>query len=175
MLRAKSYNIKPSPIAITVSNRKVNVFTCEINVMHCRGYPEIDVRMRLSESTEPMYEPFGGKVRRRADCQNPGGLTLHKTFCPDSNPIQCVADHCKIFATSLGNHKSLALAVEKFDAEGNLQRLDLMAHGSLCDIQFLSRTCKALAARRSLEGLERIQRWQTAKHCSSFMRKTKPR
>ena len=54
-----------------------------------------------------------------------------------------------------------------------LQRLDLMAHGSLRDTQLFGRSGEALAPRRGLEGLEGIQRWQTAKHRSAFMRKTK--
>ena len=60
--------------------------------------------------------------------------------------------------------KPLALAIEQLDAECRLQRLDLMAHRSLRDAQFFSRAREALAPRRGLEGLEGIQRWQTAKH-----------
>ena len=100
---------------------------------------------------------------------------LYKTLRTHGNAIQRIADHRKIFATSLGNHKSLPLAIEKLDAERCLQRLDLMAHCSLRDTQFLSRSRKALATRGSLEGLEGVQRWQTAKHRSAFMRKTKAR
>ena len=83
-------------------------------------------------------------------------MALYKTLCTHRNPIQRIADHCKIFATSLGNHKPLALAIEKLDAKSCLQRLDLMAHRSLRDAQLFSRSGEALAPRRSLESLQSI-------------------
>src|SRR6266545_1250934 len=140
---------------------------------HPCGYSQIDVGMGPGKPTEPMDEPFGGKIRRRADRQNPGGLAQYKTLCTHRNSIQRIADHCKIFATGLGDHKSLAHAIEKLDAERFLQGLDLMVHSSLCDAQFFSRSREALAPRRGLEGLEGVQRWQAAKHRSTFMRKAR--
>ncbi len=98
---------------------------------------------------------------------------MYETLCTHRNPIQCIADHCKIFATSLGHHQSLALALEKLDAERSFQRLELLAHRSLRDAQLFSCSRDALASRRSVEGLEGIQRRQTTEHRAAFMRKTK--
>ena len=63
LLGAKAHDIKPSPIAVTMSNRKVNVLTREVDLMHRRRHPQIDVGMRLGKPAEPMDQPFGGKIR----------------------------------------------------------------------------------------------------------------
>ncbi len=62
-LGAKAHDIKPSPIAITMSNRKVNFLTREVDVMHRCGHSQIDIGMGLGKPTEPIDEPFGGKIR----------------------------------------------------------------------------------------------------------------
>ena len=88
----------------------------------------------------------------------------YDTFGADRNLIQRIPDDAKIFSTSLGNHQPLPFAVEELDAECSLQRLDLLAHSTRCHIQFFSRSREALAPRRSLEGLDGVQRWQTTQH-----------
>ena len=82
----------------------------------------------------------------------------------DRNSIERIAHHRKIIAARIGDRQALALANEQLDAERRLQRLDLMAHRSLGHGKLLSRAREALAARRSLEGLERVQGRQAAKH-----------
>ena len=49
--------------------------------------------------------------------RTPERLPLHKTLGADRDPIQRIADHREIFAAGLGDHESLALAIEKLDAE----------------------------------------------------------
>ena len=66
--------------------------------------------MGFGKPAEPMDQPFGGKIRRCADGQNPGGLALHQTLGADRDPIERIADHRKIFAAGLGDHQSLTLA-----------------------------------------------------------------
>jgi hypothetical protein len=63
LLGAKAHDAKPSPVAIAMSNGKVNLLTREVDVMHRCGHSEIDVAMGLGKPTEPMYEPFGSKIR----------------------------------------------------------------------------------------------------------------
>ena len=135
-------------------NRKIDILAREVDVMDRCGHAQIDVGMGFGKPAEPMHEPFGGKIRRCADRQHSGGLALDKTLGADRNPIQRIADHRKIFAAGLGHHQPLALAIEKLDAERRLQRLDLMAHRALRDVQLFSRPGEALAPRRGLEGLE---------------------
>jgi hypothetical protein len=53
-----------------VPNRKIDVLPREIDVVHRRGNPEVDIGVRLGEPTEAMDQPFRSKVRRRADRQD---------------------------------------------------------------------------------------------------------
>jgi hypothetical protein len=46
-----------------MSNGKVDFLAREVDVMHRCGDSEIDVGMGFGKSTEPMDEPFGGKIR----------------------------------------------------------------------------------------------------------------
>ena len=46
-----------------MANRKVNFLTREVDVMHRCGHSKIEVGMGLGKPTEPMHEPFGGKIR----------------------------------------------------------------------------------------------------------------
>jgi hypothetical protein len=128
--------------------------------------------MALGKPAKPVHQPFGGKIRRCADRQNTGALTLHQAFGAERDPIQCVAHHRKIFATGLGHDQPLALASEQLDAERRLQRLDLMTHRPMGDAQLRGGTREAFAACRSLEGLDSVERWQPARHRGAFVRKT---
>ena len=91
-------------------------------------------------------------------------MALREAFGAHRDPIQRIADHRKIFVASFGHHQPLALATEKLDAEYRLQRFDLLAHSPLSDTQLFGRSRNAFAPRRSLEGLEGVQRWQTTQH-----------
>ena len=46
-----------------MTNRKINVFACKVDVMRHCGDPQINLRMALRKPTESVYEPFGGKIR----------------------------------------------------------------------------------------------------------------
>ena len=63
LLGAKAHGVKPGPIAVAMTNRKINVLAGEVDVMHRRGHAEIDVGMGLGKPTEPIYKPFGGEIR----------------------------------------------------------------------------------------------------------------
>ena len=89
---------------------------------------------------------------------------LNKSVGANHNSIQRIADHGKVLTTDLGDYKSLAFPIKEREPERNLQRLDLLTHGRLCDGQLFSCTSEAFAPRRSLERLESIQWWQAAAH-----------
>ena len=58
----------------------------------------------------------------------------------------------------------LALAVEELQSQLCLKRFDLMADRALRDTQLFGGACEAFVPGRSLEGLERIQGRQAARH-----------
>jgi len=100
---------------------------------------------------------------------------LEETVSTDCDPIERIAHDTEIFAPRPCNQQSLALPIEKLDAEFRFQRLDLMTHGTLRDTELFGGSGEALMACRGLKSLEGIQGWQTAKHPGTFMRKTKAR
>src|SRR5262249_53481611 len=112
---------------------------------------------------------------RRRDGERAGALPLHQPLGADRDAVERVADHGQVLAPRLGDEEALALAVEQLDAEFLLQRLDLMAHGALGDEQLLGGARETLVAGRGFEGLERVERRQSAWHSSDFMRKAKAR
>ena len=113
LLGAKPHGAEPGPIAVTVSNREVNLLTHEVDLMHGRGHTQIDVGMGLGKPTEPMHEPFGGKIGGCADRQDPGGLALYEAFRTHRDAIQCIADDREILTARLGHRQALALAKRK--------------------------------------------------------------
>ena len=70
----------------------------------------------------------------------------------------------EIGAAGFGDDQPLALAIEELEAELRLERLDLVADRALRDAQLLGGAREALVAGRGLEGLERVQRRQAARH-----------
>ena len=53
--------------------------------------------------------------------------------------------------TGIGDHQTPTLALEELETKLGLQRLDLMAHGTLSDAQLLRSARKALVACRGIE------------------------
>jgi hypothetical protein len=80
--------------------------------MQRRRDPEVDAGMRLGKVTEPVHQPFGGEVGRRAYCENAGVLPFEKPFCADGDAIQRVAHDGEVIAAGLGDDEALALPVE---------------------------------------------------------------
>jgi len=89
--------------------------------------------MGLGKPAEPIYQPFGRKIRRGADRQNAGVLSLQDALGARSEPIERIACNVKVFAPGVSDNKALSLAIEKLDAERGLQQFDLMADGALRD------------------------------------------
>ena len=111
-----------------------------------------------------MCSTVGARTAPRTPFQSSQVLALYEVLRSERDPVERVAYNGKIFATGLRDHRALTLAIEKLDADPCLQRLDLMAHGSLRDAQFFGRSRETLVPRRGLKGLEGVQRGQAAKH-----------
>src|SRR5258706_7452952 len=164
LLGAKADSVEAAPIAVAVPDRNVDLFPNEVDMMHRCGNPQIDAGMGLGKPAEPIYQPFGRKIRRCADRQNAGVLLLQDALGAGGDSVECVTYDVEIFAAGVTDNQPLALAIEKLDAERVLQRFDLMADSALGDTELLSRSREAFASRRSLERLEGVQWWQLAGH-----------
>src|SRR6266702_7523437 len=81
-LRGEPDGVQARPIAVAVTHGKIDLLAGKIDVMHVRGDAQIDIGMRLGKLTEPVHQPFRGKVRRGADRENAGTLSLKQSFGP---------------------------------------------------------------------------------------------
>ena len=155
---------RPGPVAVAVPHREVDFLAREVDVMQRRGHAQIDAGMRLGKVTEPVHQPFGGKIRRSADGEHAGVLPLQQPLRADGDAVERVAHDGEIVAACLGDDETLALAVEKLDREFGFQRLDLMTDRALRDAKLLRRARKTFMPRGGLEGLQGVERWQARAH-----------
>ncbi len=161
---AQPHRVEARPVAVAVTHGEVDFLAREVDVMQRRGHAQVDTGMRLGKMTEPVHQPFGGKIRRGADRQNAGVLPLEQPLGADGDAIQRVPHDGEIVAARLGDNETLALAVEKLDGELGFERLDLMTHRALRDAKLFRRARKTLMPRGGLEGLQGVQRWQARAH-----------
>src|SRR5215469_9282203 len=160
------------PMAVAVTNRDIYVFAREIDVMQRARYAEVDFGMYFCKAAEPMDEPLGSKIRRCAHGQHARTLPLHQALGSHGDTVKCVAHNRQIIAPGIGDDEPLPLPIEELDAKLRLQRLHLMAHGTLCDAQLLGGACEASMSGSGLESLERVELWQAPRHGFQVMRKT---
>src|SRR5690349_20835810 len=114
--------------------------------------------MGRSKASEPVHEPLGAKVRRRADRQNIRRPALKQAVCSDSDPIQRIANDSQVLLAAIRNDEALTFAREQLEAQGRFERFHLLAHSCLADTQFLCCTREVLAPSRYLKGPECVQR-----------------
>src|SRR5262245_16943863 len=163
-LRRKTSDVQSGSDSVAVANGKIDVLPREVDVMRCRADPEVDLGMSLGEPVQSMNEPLGRKIRRRAHGKRAAALALQKPLRSVPDAVERIAHDNEIGAAGFGDHQPLPFAVEKPQSEFGFECLHLMADGTLRDAELLSRAGEALVAGRGLEGLERIERRQAARH-----------
>ena len=109
--------------------------------------------MRLGKPAQPVHEPLGCKIRRRAHCDHARVLTAQQSLRAVGNPVERIPHGGEIAATGLREDKPLALAIEQLQPKLGLERLDLMTHGALGDAKLVCCSREALMACRGLKGL----------------------
>ncbi len=173
LLRAELDRVEARPVAVAMADREIDFLARKIDMMQrCRN-AQVDAGVRFGKMPEPVHQPFGGEVRRRADRQNTGILPLEQPFGAERDPVERIADDGQIVAARLGDDKALAFAVEQLDAKLGFERLDLMADRALRDVKLVGRARETLMPGGGLEGLQGIERWQARAHRTDFMRKTR--
>ena len=78
LLRAEPNSVKPRPVTVPVAYCQVDLFSREVNMMQRRGNPKINVGVGFGKMAEPVYQPFGGEIRRGTDGQHACVLALKK-------------------------------------------------------------------------------------------------
>src|SRR6516225_10729561 len=117
MLGAQPRHLQSWPMSISVANRDVHVFTCEVDMMHRGGYPKVNLRMSLGEVAKPVDQPLGGKIGRRAHGQHARTLPLREALSPHGDAIEGVSHDGQIITAGIGNNQPLFVTVEELDAE----------------------------------------------------------
>src|SRR5882724_3980612 len=112
--------------------------------MQRRRNPQVDAWMRFGKMPESMHEPLGGKIRRSADRQNAGVLTLQKPLGADGDAVQRIAHDSEVVLARFRDNEPLTFAIEELDGKFGFERFDLMAHRALGNAQLLGRPRKAL-------------------------------
>src|SRR5262249_35564455 len=141
-------------MTIAVTDRNIDVLVCEVDMMHGGRYPKVDLGMGFGKSTEPVNQPLGGEIWRRAHRQHARALPLHEALGSIGDAIESVAHDRQVVPPGLSDAQSLPFAVEKLDAEFQLQRFDLMTHRTLGDGKLLGGAREAHMPGSSLEGPE---------------------
>jgi hypothetical protein len=62
LLGAQTCRIEAKPVPVPVADRDIDILAREIDVMHGRRDTKVNARMRLSISSEALYEPLGREV-----------------------------------------------------------------------------------------------------------------
>jgi len=117
VLRGQPRNVEPCPITIAVTNRDVDIFAREVDMVHSRRDSEVNPRVSLDKPRKPMHKPFCGKIGRGADRKDARGLSLHQALGSDGETIKRVPHDREILATRFRYDQALAFAIEQLDAE----------------------------------------------------------
>src|SRR6516162_6893648 len=158
LLRAEVDRVEAGPVASTVTDRDIDLFTRKVDVVHRCREVQLYIGVRRGKPSETVNQPFGGKVGRGTDGERASTLTLCQLLGSKRDPVEGIAYHSKIIAAGAGDNEAAALAVEQPDAKFSLQRFHLMADRSLGDTQLLRGARKALMPRRRVKGSERVKR-----------------
>ena len=150
-------------LSVAMADRQIDILAREIHVVQRGAHPQIDVWMRFSEAAQAMDKPFGSKLGDVLTVSAPAFWRCNNRSVPLAM-YECVAHDAQIGETGFCDDQPLALAIEELEAQLRFKCLHLVAHGALRDAQLLGRSCEAFMARRSLEGLEGVQRWQAPRH-----------
>ena len=164
LLRAEIDRVEAGPVASTMTDREINLFTRKVDVVHRCREVQLYFGVRRGKPSQTVNQPFGGKVGRGTDGERASTLTLSQLLGSKRDPVEGIAYHSKIVAAGAGNDEAVALAVEEPDAEFSLQRFHLVADRSLSDTQLLRGAREALMPSRCVKESERVKRRKRTAH-----------
>ena len=98
-----------------MTNRDVDIFAREVDMVHSRRDSEVNPRVSLHKPRKPMHKPFCGKIGRGADRKDARGLSLHQALGSDGEAIKRVPHDREILATRFRYDQALAFAIEQLD------------------------------------------------------------
>jgi len=164
LLRAEIDRIEARPVASTVTDRAIDLFTCKVDMVHRCREVQLYFGVCRGKPSKTVNQPFGGEIGRGADGERASTLTLSQLLGSKRDPVESIAYHSKIVAAGAGNDEAVALAIEQPDAKFSLQRFHLVADRSLSDTQLLRGAREALMPSCCVKESERVKRRQRTAH-----------
>src|SRR5215471_19754425 len=152
LLRAEVDRVEAGPVASTMTDREIDLFTRKVDVVHRCREVQLYFGVRRGKPSETVNQPFGGEVRGGTDGERASALTLSQLLGSKRDPVEGIVYHSKIIAACAGDDEAVALAVKQPDAKLSLQCFHLVADRSLSDTQLLSGAREALMPSRRVEG-----------------------
>ena len=149
---------------VTMADGKIDILARKVDVMWRCSDPKIDLGVGHAKPGQPVDKPLRSKIRRCAHRKGSAALPLQHPLGTVGDAVERIAHDHQIGATCLGDRQPLSLAIKKLQSEFGFECLDLVAYGALGDAKLLGGPRETFVARRSLKGLERIQRWQPPRH-----------
>src|SRR6516225_5355148 len=103
LLRAKVDRVEAGPVASTMTDREIDLFTGKVDVVHrCREFL-IYFGVRRGKRSEAVNQPFGGKVGRGTDGERASTLTLSQLLGSKRDPVERISYHSEIIAACAGD------------------------------------------------------------------------
>ncbi len=150
--------------AAAVAHRHVEVLAREVDHVLGGRYLEVDVGVGLHEAAHARDQPLDREGRRQVDLERGRALRLAQLLRRVHHLLEGFLDARQVGLAGGGERKRLGVAHEQRDAEVLLERLDLVAHGRGRDEELVGRAREAQVPRRDLEGTQRIERGNGARH-----------
>jgi hypothetical protein len=135
---------------------EIDLLAREVDVMVGRDDAQVDARMCFGKAAEAMHQPLCREIGRGGNCNDVGVAALGQPFGTSGDAVEGIAHNTEVIPAAAGQCQPLVLAIEQFQSERLLQRLDLMADRALRHVQFVRRAREALVACGSLERFQRI-------------------
>ena len=164
LLRAEIDRVEARPVASTMTDREIDLFTRKVDVVHRCREVQLYFGVCRGKPSETVNQPFGGEVGRGADGKRASTLTLSQLLGSKRDPVEGIAYHSEIVAAGAGDDEAMALAVEQPDAKLSLQRFHLVADRSLSDTQLRRGAREALMPSCCVKGSERVKRRKRTAH-----------
>jgi len=127
-----------------------------------------DVRVAGVEAAEPRHQPADREGRRDRDVELDRARAAGQRAAHQIEPVERVAELRLEPASRRRQPPHAAVGVEQAHAERLFQIADLMADRRRRDAQLLGGARQGAEAGRRLEGAQRVERGQAARHGCSF-------
>ena len=107
-----------------MSDRDVDIVAREVDMVRRRRNPQIHVRDDFSANRPSrLTSHFAAKSGDVLTVENAALLTLQQPFGADGDPVQCIADHGQVIASSFGEDQPLPFAMEELEPKCSLRAL----------------------------------------------------